>query len=136
VTDKIVVLVTAGSLRESRKIGRKLIESRLAACVNITAQVESIYRWQGKISNGREYLLIIKTTRNLFDELKSTVARIHSYTTPEIISLPIIDGWTDYLQWIESSVGQVRGLGIRGQRLAVRGSRGQGLRRRREKQAH
>lgn len=103
-TDKIVVLVTAGSLRESRKIGRTLIESRLAACVNITAQIESIYRWQGKLSNTREYLLLIKTTRDRFDELKSTVARIHSYTTPEVISLPVTDGLEDYLQWIDSSV--------------------------------
>jgi periplasmic divalent cation tolerance protein len=110
VTDKIVVLVTAGNLRESRKIGRALIESHLAACVNITAQVESIYRWQGKISTSREYLLIIKTTRSLFNEVKSTVARNHSYTTPEIISLPIIDGSADYLQWIDSSLGQVERL--------------------------
>jgi periplasmic divalent cation tolerance protein len=110
VTDKIVVLVTAGSLQESRKIARKLIDSRLAACVNITAPVQSIYRWQGKVSNSREYLLIIKTIRSLFDEVRSTVARIHSYTTPEIISLPIIDGSADYLRWIESSVGNVEPL--------------------------
>jgi periplasmic divalent cation tolerance protein len=110
VTDKIVVLVTAGTLRESRKIARRLIESRLAACVNITTQVESIYRWQGKVSKSREYLLIIKSTRDLFDELRSTIAQIHSYTTPEIIGLPIIDGSPDYLQWIESSVGRVERL--------------------------
>ena len=109
-TDKIVVLVAAGNLRESRKIARNLIESRLAACVNITAPVESIYRWQGKVSKSREYLLIIKTTRNLFDELRSAVARTHSYTTPEIISLSIADGSGDYLQWIDSSVGHVERL--------------------------
>jgi periplasmic divalent cation tolerance protein len=110
VTDKIVVLVTAGNLRESRKIARNLIESRLAACVNITTPVESIYRWQGKVSKSREYLLIIKSTRNLFDELRSAVARIHSYTTPEIISLPITDGSADYLQWIGSSLGHIERL--------------------------
>jgi periplasmic divalent cation tolerance protein len=109
VTDKIVVLVTAGNLRESRKIARNLIESRLAACVNITTQVESVYRWQGKISKSREYLLIIKTTRNRFDELRSKVAQTHSYTTPEIISLPIIGGSPDYLQWLGRSVGHREG---------------------------
>lgn len=104
-TDKIVVLVTAGSLRESRTIARKLIESRLAACATITSPVQSIYRWEGKVSKSREYLLIIKTMRNLFDKLKSEVLRLHSYTTPEIIALPIVDGLSEYLQWIESSVG-------------------------------
>jgi periplasmic divalent cation tolerance protein len=107
VTDKIVVLVTAGNLRESRKIARELVESRLAACVNITAQVESIYRWQGQVSKSREYLLIIKSTRDLFTALQSAIARIHSYATPEIISLPIIDGSAEYLQWLDSSVGHV-----------------------------
>jgi periplasmic divalent cation tolerance protein len=106
VTDKIVVLVTAGTLPESRKIARTLIESRLAACVNIMPPVQSIYRWQGKVSNSREFLLIIKTTRSLFNDLKLAVTRVHSYTTPEIISLPIVDGSADYLQWIESSVGR------------------------------
>lgn len=103
-TDKIVVLVTAGNLRESRKIARRLVESRLAACVNITQPIRSIYRWKGKVANDREFLLFIKTTRELFEEVKTAVTRSHSYTTPEIISLPIIDGSPDYLQWIEESV--------------------------------
>jgi periplasmic divalent cation tolerance protein len=111
VTDKIVVLVTAGNLRESRKIARHLIESRLAACVNVTMPAESIYRWKGKVSKSREYLLVIKTKRNLFDQVRSTVQKSHSYTTPEIISLPISDGSPDYLQWIDNSVGYVEPLG-------------------------
>lgn len=111
-TDKIVVLVTAGSLRESKKIARRLVESRLAACVNVTQPVRSIYRWQGKISEDREWLLIIKTTRKRFAEVKAAVLEIHSYTTPEIISLPILDGSKDYLVWLEDSVtrsGTARG---------------------------
>lgn len=107
-TDKIVVLVTAGSLRESRTIARKLIESRLAACATITSPVQSIYRWEGKVSKSREYLLIIKTMRNLFDEIKSEVLRLHTYTTPEIIALPIVDGLPEYLQWIDGSVGRLK----------------------------
>jgi periplasmic divalent cation tolerance protein len=110
VTDKVIVLVTAGSLRESKKIARQLVSSRLAACVNISSPVQSLYRWQGKVANDREFLLIIKTSRHRFEEVRSCVAKIHSYTTPEIISLPIIDGSLDYLQWIESSITRLEQL--------------------------
>lgn len=103
-TDKIVILVTAGNMRESRKIARQLVESHLAACVNITQPIRSIYRWKGKVADDRELLLIIKTTQALFKEAKASILSNHSYTTPEIISLPIVDGSPDYLQWIEDSV--------------------------------
>ncbi len=101
-TDKVVVLVTAGSLGEARKIARHLVEARLAACVNVSAPVESVYRWEGKIENGRERLLVIKTARELFPALQGAIRRLHSYTTPEIICLPIIDGSEEYLDWIEA----------------------------------
>ncbi len=103
-TDKIVVLVTAASLRESTKIARQLVEAKLAACVNITQPIRSIYRWQGKMADEREFLLIIKSTRGLFPEIKAAVSKIHSYQTPEIICLPIIDGSENYLQWLSDSV--------------------------------
>lgn len=103
-TDKIVVLVTAASLRESTKIARQLVEAKLAACVNITQPIRSIYRWQGKMADEREFLLIIKSTRELFPEIKAAVSKIHSYQTPEIICLPIIDGSENYLQWLSDSV--------------------------------
>ncbi len=103
-TDKIVVLVTAASLRESTKIARQLVEAKLAACVNITQPIRSIYRWQGKMADEREFLLIIKSTRELFPEIKAAVSKIHSYQTPEIICLPIIDGSENYLQWVSDSV--------------------------------
>jgi periplasmic divalent cation tolerance protein len=103
-TDKIVVLITASSRKECKKIARHLIESRLAACVNITQAIESVYRWEGKISTDREYLMFIKTRRELFDELKHAVGQIHSYHTPEIICLPIIDGSRNYLDWVGNSV--------------------------------
>jgi periplasmic divalent cation tolerance protein len=104
VSDKIVVLVTVGSAREGKKIARALLESRLAACVNITAPIQSLFRWEGKVASAREHLLVIKTTRGRFKHVKSRVCEIHSYTTPEIISLPITDGSAEYLQWIENSV--------------------------------
>jgi periplasmic divalent cation tolerance protein len=104
VTDKVVILVTAASKKECRKIAKHLVESKLAACVNITQHVESIYRWEGKISNDREHLLFIKSTRALFPEIKTAISRLHSYHTPEIICLPIIEGSRNYLQWVGDSV--------------------------------
>jgi len=109
VTDKIVVLATASSLRESKKIAKRLVEGGLAACVNITQPIQSIYRWQGKVTEDKEFLLVIKSSRELFEEIKAAVAKLHSYTTPEIICLPIIDGSQEYLQWISDSVKQPKG---------------------------
>ncbi len=108
-TDKVVILVTAGKPAEAKKIARHLIDSRLAACVNILPPIRSVYRWQGKLEDGREYLLLIKTTRDLFIEVKTAVSKLHSYTTPEIICLPIIDGLPEYLQWVSDSVKTAQG---------------------------
>jgi periplasmic divalent cation tolerance protein len=104
VTDKVVILVTAASKRECRKIARRLVEAKLAACVNITQPIESIYRWEGKIADDQEYQLLIKSTRELFPEIKAAITKLHSYHTPEIICLPIIDGSRNYLQWVSDSV--------------------------------
>jgi periplasmic divalent cation tolerance protein len=104
VTDKIVVFVTAPNRTEAKKIARRLVGRRLAACVNITEPVQSIYRWKGKVEEQKEFLLIIKTTRDLFKKLESEILKNHSYTTPEIICLPIIDGTPNYLAWIAKSV--------------------------------
>lgn len=106
-TDKIVVLITAASRRECKKIAKHLVEARLAACVNITQGIESVYRWEGKVTTDKEFLMLIKTTRDLFDEIKHGVAKIHSYHTPEIICMPIIDGSRNYLQWVGDSVKQL-----------------------------
>ena len=103
-TDKVVVLVTAASRKECRKIAKHLVESKLAACVNITQSIESVYRWEGKISTDKEFQLFIKTTRELFPEIKVAISKIHSYHTPEIICLPIIEGSRNYLQWVGDSV--------------------------------
>lgn len=104
-TDKVVIMVTASSRRECRKIARRLIEDKLAACVNITQPIQSVYRWEGKIDEGKEFLMFIKTKRDLFQQIRSEIALIHSYHTPEIICLPIIDGSPNYLQWVADSVG-------------------------------
>jgi periplasmic divalent cation tolerance protein len=80
------------------------VETRLAACVNISQPIESVYRWEGQIVEEKEFLLIIKSTRELFPEIRTEISKVHSYHTPEIICLPVIDGSRDYLQWISDSV--------------------------------
>lgn len=104
-TDKIVVLVTCGSVKEARRIARALVEHRLAACVNtLQAPVESVYRWKGRIESAKEILLIAKTSRKRFAAVQAEVRRLHSYSVPEIVALPIERGSRDYLAWIAASV--------------------------------
>ncbi len=103
-TDKVVILVTTASRREAKNIAKHLVEAKLAACVSISQPIRSVYRWEGKIADEKEYLLFIKTARDLFPELKAAIAKIHSYHTPEIVCLPIIDGSRNYLEWIAESV--------------------------------
>ena len=103
-TDNVVIMVTASSRRECRKIARHLVEEKLAACVNITQAIESVYRWEGKLADEKEFVMLIKSKRELFPEIKAAIAKLHSYHTPEIICLPIIDGSRNYLQWIADSV--------------------------------
>ncbi len=103
-TDKIVVLVTGASVRECKKIARRLLEKRLIACANLVPQVQSLYHWKGKIADEKECWMILKSTRELFLVLQAEVEREHSYTVPEVIALPIIDGSPNYLNWIAECV--------------------------------
>ncbi len=103
-TDKRLVLTTCGSLEEARSIAHSLVERHLAACVNITPQIESIYRWQGEIETATECLLVIKTTERAFDRLREALTQLHSYDLPECIEIPIEDGSAAYLEWIGESV--------------------------------
>ena len=103
-SDKKIVLTTTGSQEEARKIARTLVERRLAACVNIVPQIESIYRWQGNVDNAEEWLLVIKTTADAFEAVRSAIRELHSYELPECICLAIEDGDSAYLDWIASSV--------------------------------
>lgn len=103
-TDKRIVLTTAGSEEEARKIAHHLVERQLAACVNIVPQLESIYRWQGKMESGREWLLLIKTTADKFPQVRDAIRELHSYDLPECVSVVVDDGSSDYLGWIDQSV--------------------------------
>ena len=103
-SDHKLVLSTAGSKDEAEKIARALVERGLAACVNIIPQVQSIYRWQGKVEEAQEFLLLIKTVGSAFEQVRDTINQLHSYELPECISLEIADGSLAYLEWIEDSV--------------------------------
>jgi len=103
-TDKRIVLSTAGSQEEARKIAKALVERRLAACVNIVPGVESTYRWQGKVETAAEWLLVMKTTASAFPALREVFLELHSYDLPECLLLAVEDGDTAYLKWITDSV--------------------------------
>ena len=103
-TDKRIVLTTAGSEEEAAKIARHLVERGFAACVNIVPHVTSVFRWKDKVEEAREWLLVIKTTAGVFGEVCQAIADLHSYELPECICLAIEDGSPNYLQWIAESV--------------------------------
>ncbi|MFH1715621.1 MAG: divalent-cation tolerance protein CutA [Elusimicrobiota bacterium] len=99
-----VVLVTTKNINESKKITNKLLNDKLAACVNIIPKILSYYWWEGKVVNDEEALLVIKTAEPALDKLIQTLKAIHSYDVPEIIALEIEKGNDDYLKWIEKSI--------------------------------
>jgi periplasmic divalent cation tolerance protein len=102
-TDKRIVLSTAGSEQEAHKIAHILVKRRLAACVNILPRVQSIYRWKGEIESAQEWLLLIKTRADKFPAVRDAIGELHSYEVPECIVLEIEDGSLPYLQWLEKA---------------------------------
>lgn len=102
--DAVIVFCTCGDEQEARRIANDVVESQLAACVNILPGVESVYRWQGQTETAQEVLLFIKTTTGRFPELQQRVIHLHSYETPEIIAVPISMGLDKYLAWIRENV--------------------------------
>jgi periplasmic divalent cation tolerance protein len=106
-TDKRIVLTTAGSEDEARKIARHLVEQKLAACVNIIPQIESIYRWQDKVESARESLLLIKTTAEGFAAVRDAIRELHSYELPECVVIAVEEGSAEYLEWLADSVKSV-----------------------------
>lgn len=101
--EAIVVLVTASTREEGETIARQLVEDRLGACVNLVPHIRSVFRWEGALCQEDETLLIIKSTRNRFPALVTAVKKLHSYSVPEIIALPIVEGSEEYLRWIDES---------------------------------
>lgn len=105
-TDKIVVLSTCETEEEADRIARDLVEKRLAACVNVTSGVKSVYRWKGAVEVAPELMLVIKTSRELLPEVRTALERMHSYELPECIALPVVDGSERYLDWMEQGLKQ------------------------------
>lgn len=99
-----LILCTTDSLESAKQLARSLVEKKLVACVNIVPNMTSVYSWQGEVHEDQEWLLLIKSTEQRFSDIKSTISAIHSYDSPELISLNIENGLPDYLQWIQDSV--------------------------------
>ena len=102
--DAIMVFMTAANREEAVRLAEMMVAARLAACVQILPEMESIYRWQGKIERQREILIIAKTAASKFEELEREVRAIHSYDTPEIVALPLTAGSSAYLNWLKTSI--------------------------------
>lgn len=100
-----IVLVTCASRQEAQKIAKVVVTAKLAACVNIlSAPIESVYRWKGKVDTAKEFLLVMKTTSNKLPKLEKEVTRLHSYDVPEFLVLPVTGGSKAYLDWLLKSV--------------------------------
>ncbi len=98
----LVVMVTAANRGEAVKIGKKVVASKLAACVSIVPGIQSIYRWKGKVLKEQEALLIMKSTKSCYRALERTVKAMHIYETPEIIALSVEAGLGQYIEWVYS----------------------------------
>ena len=101
-----VIYITAKDADEARRIARKLVEERLAACANIIEKVSSIYWWRGEIVEDEEAFIIVKTLKEKVPAIVKRVKEIHSYQVPEIIALEITEGSEDYLRWLREEVGE------------------------------
>jgi len=98
----IIVMVTTANKQEAENIPQCLLKEQLIACANITGPVSSLFHWAGKLEKAEEYLVIMKSRKDLFEKLMETVKALHSYEVPEIIALPIVEGSKAYLDWLDS----------------------------------
>lgn len=107
-TDAVVCLSTCSNAEEAEKIARALVEEQIAACVNLVPGVRSIYRWEGKIEDAQEILLVIKSRKHLVDQMLFRLRQLHSYTVPELVVLEVGEGNPDYLAWLADSTWGAR----------------------------
>ncbi len=107
-TDALVVITTTETKEDAERLAHLLVESELAACVQVLPQITSVYRWQGKVEQAGETLLLIKTNRQTYLRLEAAIQENHKYQTPEIIALPVEAGADDYLRWLSASLNMER----------------------------
>lgn len=100
--DVLLVLTNVPDEATAHGIARRLVEDRLAACVNVLPAVHSIYRWQGAVEEACEVSMLIKTTKDRYEELQAAIEALHPYDVPEIIAIPLADGLPSYLRWVVS----------------------------------
>ena len=105
--DFAFIITTVSTEKEGRMIANELVKNKLAACVNIVPKVYSVYEWDNAIQNETEVMLMIKTTKAREKDVYQTVQSLHSYDTPELITLPIENGSDTYLRWVENSVQEI-----------------------------
>lgn len=103
-SERLVVLMTAGSQEEADRIAHTLVAELLAACVNVIPGITSVYRWQGEVQRDQEWLLVAKSREEVLNDLVRRVQALHSYDVPEIIALPLVGGSQSYLRWIDGEV--------------------------------
>lgn len=103
-TDKIVVLCTCAAMEDAERMARALLSARLAACVSVSPGAKSYYHWKGEIESAGECLLVIKSSADLFQELRKAIEKMHSYETPEVLALPVVDGAPNYLEWLTANL--------------------------------
>jgi periplasmic divalent cation tolerance protein len=106
-TDARVVLTTCGNREEAEKMATALVEARVAACVNIVGPIRSVYRWEGKVENADEFLLLVKTWGEAYDDVERMIGELHSYDLPECVALRVERGSEAYLEWVANSVGEL-----------------------------
>lgn len=100
--DIIMVYCTVPNKKLAHQIAKALVKNKVAACVNVTPNVESFFYWEGELCKEKEFLLTIKTRRELFKKVKLAIETLHDYTTPEIIAVPVVECGKRYAKWIES----------------------------------
>ena len=103
-TDKILVVSTCAAETDAERLARALLDTRLAACVNVIPGVRSFYHWKGEIASDAEFMLLIKTSRDLFPALRAEIEKLHPYEVPELLALPILDGAQNYLTWLQANL--------------------------------